>query len=441
MHFSSYHPIAKFSDIFRTTFRSIRHRNYRLFFFGQCVSLIGTWLQNTALAWLVYSITRDSRALGLMGFLGAVPILFLGVYAGTIADEFPKRKIILITQSLLGIFAFLLAFFVWQNWTAVWILGLVNLLSGATIAFDLPTRQAFVVEMVGKDDIPNAVALNSAIFNAARLIGPALGALIIATVSIELCFLLNGISFLAVIIGLLMMRMPHEVRNRRLKDESRVQSMKVGVRYLYNIPNFRALMVLVIAMTLFAWSYTVNLPVIAVEILKGNSATYGALLSANGLGALVAALTQAAFSNKLRARFMVYFSIATFIVSISLIPLFTSTLPILFCLGVTGWSVITFFITANSTLQRFVPDELRGRVMGIYSLAFAGLFPFGSLLAGFLAHEYGVGIALWTDSIILLIVATLTYRFVRKLPSLSVVAERAGSKAIQVEMYKHAMAL
>ena len=163
-----------------------------------------------------------------MGFLGAVPILFLGVYAGTIADEFPKRKIILITQSLLGIFAFLLAFFVWQNWTAVWILGLVNLLSGATIAFDLPTRQAFVVEMVGKEDIPNAVALNSAIFNAARLIGPALGALIIATISIEMCFLLNGISFLAVIIGLLMMRMPHEVRNRRLKDESRMQSMKEG---------------------------------------------------------------------------------------------------------------------------------------------------------------------------------------------------------------------
>jgi MFS family permease len=434
-------PIEKFSDLFRTTFRSIRHRNYRLFFLGQCVSLIGTWLQNTALAWLVYSITKDSRALGLMGFLGAVPILFLGVFAGTIADEYPKRKIILITQSLLAVFAFMLAFFVWQHWTALWALGLVSLLSGATIAFDLPTRQAFVVEMVGKEDVPNAVALNSAIFNAARLIGPALGALIIATISIELCFLLNGISFLAVIIGLLMMRMPHEVHNKRLKDESRFQSMKEGMRYLYSIPNFRALMILVIAMTLFAWCYTVNLPVIAVEILKGNSATYGALLSANGLGALVAALTQAAFSNKLRARFMVYFSIATFIASISLIPLFSTTLPVLFCLSVTGWSVITFFITANSTLQRFVPDELRGRVMGIYSLAFAGLFPFGSLLAGFLAHEYGVGYALWTDSIILFIVAALTFNFVRKLPSLSVIAKKTGSQAIHTEMYKQLAAM
>ncbi|MEP7233787.1 MAG: MFS transporter [Ignavibacteriota bacterium] len=426
------------SDLFFSTFRSIRHRNYRLFFFGQSVSLIGTWLQNTALAWLVYQITRDSRALGLMGFLGAVPILLLGAYAGTIADEFPKRKIIILTQSLLGIFAFVLAFLVWQNWTAVWILGLVNLLSGATIAFDLPTRQAFVVEMVGKEDIPNAVALNSAVFNAARLIGPALGVLIIATMSIGLCFFFNGVSFVAVIIGLLMMKMPNEVRNKRLKDASRLKSMREGMNYLYHIPNFRALMVLVIAMTLFAWSYTVNLPVIAVEMLKGDSSTYGALLSANGLGALIAALTQAAFSTKLRARFMIYFSIATFIVSISIIPLFSTTLPILFCLGVTGWSVITFFITANSTFQRFVPDELRGRVMGIYSLSFAGLFPFGSLLAGFLAHAYGVGIAFWVDSIILLVIAAATYRFVRKLPSLSVIAQRSGSSAINVERYKQA---
>ena len=436
MHFTPSFQIEKFSDLFHSTFSSIKHRNYRLFFFGQCISLIGTWLQNTALAWLVYSITRDSRALGVMGFLGAVPILFLGLYAGTVADEFPKRKIILITQSLLGLFALLLAFFVWQNWTALWILGLANLLSGATIAFDLPTRQAFVVEMVGKEDVANAVALNSAVFNAARLIGPALGALIIATISIEMCFLLNSVSFVAVIIGLLMMKIPHESRKKVLRQGSRMNAMKEGVRYLYHIPNFRALMLLVVAMTLFAWSYTVNLPVIAVEILNGDSATYGALLSANGLGALAAALTQAAFGSKLRARIMVYLSIATFILSISIIPVFSKTLPILFCLGVTGWSVITFFITANSTLQRFVPDELRGRVMGIYSLAFAGLFPFGSLLAGFLAHEFGVGVALWTDAVVLLLIASLTFNFVRKLPSLSEVSKKIGTRAIGVEAFR-----
>ena len=426
----------KFSDAVKVTFSSIRHRNYRLFFFGQCVSLMGTWLQNTALSWLVYSLTRDSRALGIMSFLGAVPVLLLGAYAGTIADEFSKRKILIWTQSLLGIFAIALAVFVWSDVKEIWVFGLINLLSGAVIAFDLPTRQAFVVEMVGRDDIANAVALNSSIFNAARLVGPALGALIISTISIEVCFFLNGISFLAVIIGLWMMRLPDSEKKKTPREVSRIKAMHEGARYLYDIPNFRALMTLVIIMTLFAWSYTVNLPVIAVEILKGDSSTYGALLSANGLGALLAALTQAAFGSKFRARLMVYLAIGVFVLSISLIPLFATTTPVLILLGMAGWSIITFFITANSTIQRYVPDELRGRVMGIYSLSFAGLFPFGSLLAGFLAHNYSVGVALWVDAIVLFIVGALTFNFVRKIPSLSVVAERMGSRHVSVQMVR-----
>ena len=426
----------KFSDTVRTTFRSIRHRNYRLFFFGQCISLIGTWLQNTALAWLVYDLTRDARALGIMSFLGAVPVLFLGAYAGTVADEYPKRRVLMWTQSLLGTFAIVLAIFIWSGVTAIWVFGLINLLSGAVIAFDLPTRQAFVVEMVGQEDITNAVALNSAIFNAARLFGPALGAIVISAVSIEMCFFLNGVSFLAVIVGLWMMKLPKAEAKQTRKDRSRMEAMKEGAHYLYHIPNFRALMTLVITMTLFAWSYTVNLPVIAVEVLHGDSSTYGALLSANGLGALIAALTQAAFGHRFRARYMVYSAIAIFILSITLIPIAGTLIPILVLLGFTGWSIITFFITANTTIQRFVPDELRGRVMGIYSLAFAGLFPFGSLLAGFLTHTYNVGVALWVDASVLLIVTTATFNFIRKFPSLSEVAKRTGVRAISVEMLK-----
>ncbi|HYM21312.1 MAG TPA: MFS transporter [Candidatus Kapabacteria bacterium] len=426
----------KFSDTVRTTFRSIRHRNYRLFFFGQCISLIGTWLQNTALAWLVYDLTRDARALGIMSFLGAVPVLVFGAYAGTVADEYPKRRILMWTQSLLGVFAIALAIFIWQGITAIWVFGLINLLSGVVIAFDLPTRQAFVVEMVGQEDITNAVALNSAIFNAARLFGPALGALVISAVSIEMCFFLNGISFLAVIVGLWMMRLPKAERVTEKRSRSRIKAMREGAEYLYHIPNFRALMTLVITMTLFAWSYTVNLPVIAVEMLHGNSSTYGALLTANGLGALVAALTQAAFGHKFRARYLVYGSIIVFILSIALIPVFATMMPILFLLGFTGWSIITFFIVANTTIQKFVPDELRGRVMGIYSLAFAGLFPFGSLLAGYLAHNYNVGVALWVDATVLFIVAAATFNFVRKFPSLSEVAKNKGTRALSVEMVK-----
>jgi MFS family permease len=371
-----------------------------------------------------------------MSFLGAVPVLILGAYAGTVADEYPKRRILILTQSFAGFFAILLAVFVWVGYTEIWMLGLINLLLGIVIAFDLPTRQAFVVEMVGREDLTNAVALNSAIFNAARLLGPALGAMIISAISIEMCFFLNGISFLAVIVGLWMMKLPPPAlaAEKKVREMSRLKAMREGVDYLYQIPNYRALMTLVIAMTLFAWSYTVHLPVIAVEMLHGDSSTYGALLSANGLGALIAALTQAAFGSKVRPRFMVYLAIAVFVCSITLIPVAASFMPVLILLGCAGWSIITFFITANSTIQRYVPDELRGRVMGIYSLSFAGLFPFGSLLAGFLAHEYSIGLSLWVDAIVLSIVAASAFLFIRKVPSLSTVALETGSRTISVEL-------
>jgi MFS family permease len=364
-----------------------------------------------------------------------VPVLLLGAYAGTVADEFPKRKIIIITQAFAGFFALMLSFFVWQDMTSIWILGTINLLLGITIAFDLPTRQAFVVEMVGKEDVANAVALNSAVFNAARLIGPAVGAAIIASFSIELCFLLNGLSFAAVIYGLTRMKIENEHAKKAQRKMSRMEAMKEGIQYLYSIPNYRALMTLVIGMTLFAWSYTVNIPVIAVEILKGSSSTYGALLSANGLGALVAAITQAAFGAKLRPRKMLFISIGTFIIAMSILPLLSNVFPVMVLLGVAGWSIITFFITANSTLQRFVPDEYRGRVMGIYSLSFAGLFPFGSLLAGFLTHEYGVAAALWVDGAIMALIAIPTYLFMRNLPRLADVmnAQKATTEAIAIE--------
>lgn len=429
---------GKIFDVTKTTFRSIRHRNYRLFFMGQSVSLIGTWLQNTALSWLVYSITQDSRALGVMSFLGSVPILLLGAYAGTIADEFPKRKILIITQALAGMFALTMALVVWQGWTSIWILGTVNLLLGVAIAFDLPTRQSFVVEMVGKADVSNAIALNSAVFNAARLLGPAIAAMLISTISIEICFLLNGISFIAVIVSLLRMRIPNEGRRNLSHGKKRIHAMKEGVRYLYAIPNYRALMTLVIAMTLFAWSYTVNLPAIAVKVLHGDEATFGALLSANGLGALLAALSQAAFGSRLRPRVMLYTSIGVFVTAISIVPLMSLQLPVMALLVLAGWSIITFFITANSTLQRYVPDELRGRVMGIYSLSFAGLFPFGSILMGFLGYELGIGPALWVNAGIMALITIPTYLWARNLPRLSEIAARSGSPSVYpATVYNH----
>jgi MFS family permease len=419
MTLSSLPVKSTLSHLFSDTFRSLRHRNYRLFFTGQLVSLIGTWLENTAFSWLVYSLTKDSIALGIMGFLGSIPVLLLSVIAGTVADEYPKRKILIITQAASGGISIALAGYLWTGSTSMIVIGAARFLLGAVTAFDNPTRQAFVVEMASKEDVTNAVALNSTIFNGARLIGPAFAGYIIASISMTMCFFLNGVSFLAVIISLTMMRFDQVYVHKRSTETSRVDAMKEGVRYLNDIPQLKALMGLVIAMTLFGWSYTVNLPVVAGVLLKGGSSTYSALLSANGAGALLAALSQAAFAGKLEPRRMVFIGMGVFILGLALMSYCSSVLAAIGVLVLIGWGLITFFITANTTLQRRVPDELRGRVMSIYTLSFTGLFPFGSLLAGYLADRLGVADALRINAVILAICAIPAYLYVRRLPKLS----------------------
>lgn len=419
MTFSSLPIKQTVTGLLADTFRSLRHRNYRLFFFGQLVSLIGTWLENTAFSWLVYSLTKDSIALGIMGFLGSIPVLLLSVIAGTVADEYPKRKLLIITQAAAGGISIALAGYLWTGNSSIIVIGAARFVLGAVTAFDLPTRQAFVVEMASKEDVTNAVALNSAVFNGARLIGPAFAGYIIASISMTMCFFLNGVSFLAVIIGLAMMRFEHVIVHKRQHETSRIESMKEGLRYLNGIPQLKALMFLVVAMTLFGWSYTVNLPVVAGALLRGGASTYSALLSANGAGALLAALTQAAFSSKLEPRRMVFIGMAVFILSLLGLSYCTSKLAAIALLVLIGWGLITFFITANTTLQRRVPDELRGRVMSIYSLSFAGLFPFGSILAGYLAGLLGVAEALRINAVVLVFCAIPAYLYVRRLPTLS----------------------
>jgi MFS family permease len=407
------------------TFRSLRHRNYRLFFIGQFISVIGTWLQNTALSWLIYSITKSAMMLGIMSFLSTVPVLFLSIYAGTVADEKPKRRILIITQIAAGVQAILLTIAIWTHSATVIIIGIANLLLGIITAFDMPTRQAFVVEMASKEDVTNAIALNSAIFNAARLLGPAFAGYIIFALSIDMCFFLNGISYIAVIIGLLMMRFDKPEIPRAIREGSRLAAMMEGIIYLYRVPQLRTLMFLVIGMTLFGWSYSVNLPVVAGNLPSGGSAEYSALLAANGAGALLAALTQATFAGRLDGRKMLFIGLGVFILSL-LGASFARTLPqAVILLVLIGWGIITFFITANSTLQQRVPDELRGRVMSIYSFAFAGLYPFGSLLAGWIASEYGVAASLQVNAVILVAFAIPAFLFIRKLPRLSTTREES----------------
>jgi MFS family permease len=412
-------------SLFTGTFRSLRHRNYRLFFIGQLISLIGTWLQNTALAWLVYSLTKNAMTLGIMSFLGSIPVLFLSIFAGTFADENPKRRILVITQASAAVQAILLAIAIWTHSVTVIVIGSANLLLGIITAFDLPTRQAFVIEMASKEDVTNAVALNSAIFNAARLLGPAVAGYIIYALSIDMCFFLNGISYIAVIIGLLMMRFDRPQVRVAKREGSRMAAMKEGITYLYSVPQLRSLMFLVLGMTLFGWSYTVNLPVVAGHLLRGGASTYSALLSANGAGALLAALSQAAFAGRLDGRKMLFVGLGVFIIGLLGLSFAHTLIAAVVLLIFIGWGLITFFITANTTLQRRAPDELRGRVMSIYSFAFAGLFPFGSLLAGWIASQFGVADAFRFNAGVLLCFAIPAFLFVRKLPRLSASREES----------------
>jgi MFS family permease len=397
---------------------ALRHRNFRLFFFGQAVSMIGTWVHNTALSWLVYSITFDPRSLGWISFVGAVPVLLLSAVAGTIADEYPKRRILIYAQILASLMAFTLAITIYTDNATLTLITIINFFFGVSNAFEMPTRQSFVVEMVGREDLSNAVALNSAVFNGARLAGPVVGAAVMASLGIEACFLINGISFIAVIFSLAAMRFAVKEEQMGTVRVSRWAAMKEGLTYLASVPQFRALMTLVIAMTIFGWSYSVNLPVVADKILGGGSSTYAALLSANGAGALVAAITQAAFSHKFDPRNMIFTAIPIFVVSILIIPFCSESWQVMACLVGTGWGIITFFITANTYLQHRVPDSLRGRVMGIYTLSFAGLFPFGSLLAGFLAHAFGVKAAFFVSGVALALVGGSVYYFVQRIPRL-----------------------
>ncbi|HET6512160.1 MAG TPA: MFS transporter [Candidatus Kapabacteria bacterium] len=411
------------SEVVTKALSALRHRNFRLFFFGQSISMMGTWVHNTALSWLVYSITYDPRSLGWISFVGAVPVLLLSAVAGTIADEYPKRRILIWTQVLASFMAFALAISIYTDNTSLVLITIINFFFGVSSAFEMPTRQSFVVEMVGREDLSNAVALNSAVFNGARLAGPVVGAAVMASMGMAACFLINGISFIAVIFSLAAMRFAVKEENMGAVRVSRLAAMKEGVLYLASVPQFRALMVLVVAMTMFGWSYSVNLPVIADKVLRGESGMYALLLAANGAGALVAAITQAAFAHKFDPRNMIFTGIGVFVVSILLIPFSSEPWQVMFWLVGTGWGIITFFITANTYLQHRVPDSLRGRVMGIYTLSFAGLFPFGSLLAGYLAHAFGVRAAFLTSGLALLVIGGLVYYFTYRIPRLQPLAQ------------------
>jgi MFS family permease len=374
-------------------FRALRHRNFQLFFGGQLISLVGTWMQTLAQSWLVYRLTRSPFLLGAVGFSSQIPVLFLGPLAGIFADRHPRQRIVIATQTAMMIQAFIIAALTLSHAIQVWQIFLLALMLGVCNAFDIPARQAFIVEMVGTSDLMNAIALNSSMFNAARSVGPAIAGILVASLGEGLCFLINGLSFLAVIASLFMMkigRRSHAGRSTRKLDQ-----FKEGLAYVRGNAAIRSLLVLLGVASLLAMPYAVLMPIFADKVLHSGARGLGELLTSAGLGALIGALWLARRQQPTGLDRIVARAAAAFGVSLMLFACSKTYWLSLLLLVPAGLSIMIQLGSTNTLIQSIVSNAMRGRVMGIYSMMFLGMAPFGSLIAGFLAQHFGAPTAVF----------------------------------------------
>ena len=397
-------PVGEVS--WRTTFRALRHRNYRLFFYGQLVSLIGTWLQQTAMSWFVYEITGSKFLLGAVVAIGSAPMMIFSLWGGSLADRYSKRSILIGTQTAQMLSAFVLAAGAWIGFASASFIMLIAALNGIAMGFDIPARQAFTVEMTSRDDLLNAISLNSSIFHGARVIGPSIAGLMIGTVGIPICFFLNGVSFIAVIGGLMMMQLPP--LERPIIHTSPLEHAWSGIVYSIQHQRVRTILSLFFAVGVFGWSYTVLMPAFARDVLGRGANGYGLLISASGAGALIGALFVAAYGHLVKPWKLAFGGIYLFSAGLTALAFTRSFYFSLGCLFLAGLGMLLFFATSNTTLQTIVPDEMRGRVMGIWSLVFGMMIPVGSLEAGAVANLLGTPFALGFGAIICLAAAIIT---------------------------------
>jgi MFS family permease len=395
------------------TFIALRHRNYRLFWFGQLISLIGTWMQSIGQAWLVLELTHSAWLLGIVGALQFLPVMLLSLFGGVLADRFPKRRVLLFTQSFAMLQAFILWILIASGQVQIWHVLVLASLLGLTNSVDMPTRQAFVVEMVGREDLPNAIALNSSLFNMARIVGPGLGGLIIAWLGVAPLFLLNAVSFIAVITGLAMIKMDglyahskRSVPGDVTRKISTLQSLREGLSYVAHTPSVLLIIAVVGVISLFGINFNVVLPLFATDVLHAGPTGFGFISAAFGLGSLFSALWLAWGNNRPSIHQLLAGAFAFCILEI-LFAISHLYLPSLVLIAGVGFAQIAFSATSNTTLQTVSPDHLRGRVMSVYMLVFAGSVPLGNLFTGGLAHLVGAPIALLIGAIISLTAAII----------------------------------
>ncbi len=395
-------------------FRAMQHRNFQLFIAGQLISLIGTWMQNMAQLWLVYRLTHSAVLLGVFGFASQVPMLFLSSLGGYVGDRYERHRGVIATQTISMILAFVLAGLTLTNLINEWELIAIAFLVGIVNAFDVPIRQAFLVQMVGREDLPNAIALNSSMFNGARVVGPAIAAFTVAWVGEGWCFFLNGLSFVAVIVALLLMRI--EPREIKPSTESPLKSFVQGFRFAMSDPPVRSTLLLLSVLSLFGLQYSVLMPIYALDILKGTVLTQGYLMSSAAVGALMGALHFAARKHyKGLARWVAATSTtcAVFLILFSKAKMFWPCMAMLFFVGFAATSQVA---ATNTLIQNRVPDELRSRVMAVYATMFMGMQPIGSLIAGGVAKRIGAPYTLTVfGSLVLLGSLVFLFRVVMRL--------------------------
>ena len=397
----------------RTIARALGHRNFRLFFMGQSVSLVGTWMQRVAVGWLVYRLTDSAFLLGVVGFSAQIPAFVLAPFAGVLADRWNRHGLLILTQVLAMVQAFILAYLVLTETVVIWEIIVLSLVLGVVTAFDIPVRQSFMIEMIEeKADLGNAIALNSSMVNGARLLGPSVAGLLIATVGEGMCFLINGLSYLAVIASLLLMR----IVQKNFRAQSRAwHDLKEGLTYVYRFEPIRAIILLLALMSLMGMPYIVLMPVFARDVLHGGPSALGFLMGGSGVGALAGALYLASRRGVLGLGKMIPIGAAVFGLGLISFALSRNFIWSLILLTAVGFGQMIQLATSNTLLQTMVDDDRRGRVMGFFTVAFVGMSPLGSLLAGALASVIGAPWTLFIGGAVCLVGAGV---FARKLPQL-----------------------
>ncbi len=385
---ASHDRLDKESARLRLMLRALHSRNYRLFFAGQSVSLIGTWMQQVALSWLVYRITGSALLLGVVGFAGQIPTFLLAPFAGVLADRWNRRPVLLITQSLAMTQATVLAAIVLTGTIPVWLIILLSITLGTINAFDIPIRQAFVVELVErKEDLGNAIALNSSLVNAARLIGPSVAGLLVATLGEGVCFLINAVSYLPIIIAIMAMRL--RPSQRRPGQKRILHELKEGFGYAWHFKPIRYILMLLALISLMGMPYAVLMPIFAKKVLHGGAHTFGFLMASSGIGALASTMYLASRRSIVGLGRVIALATCTFGVGVMGFALSRSIYLSPVFLALAGFGAMAQIASSNTILQTIVDDDKRGRIMSFFAMSFMGATPIGSLLAGAVADRIG----------------------------------------------------